>query len=144
MADAPPLTQHLGQAETALRAVLDRLLGEAGATFYQWVTLSMVARAGSPVPQNQLVRRVSDAIKVSEPVVETSLRELTTAGLVGSVGTPASVALTPAGDARFQQLRRRIDTVTARLYGDLPPNDMELARRVLTIVTQRANAELER
>jgi hypothetical protein len=33
--------------------------------------------------------------------------------------------------------------MTTRLYGDLPPDDLATVRRVLGIVTERANAELK-
>src|SRR4029434_1147352 len=49
-----------------------------------------------------------------------------------------------AGDAQFGRLRQRIDSVTERLYGDLPIDDLAVTRRVLGIVAERANTELER
>jgi len=39
-------------------------------------------------------------------------------------------------------LRSGIDRITERLYADLPVDDLVTARRVLAIVTERANAEL--
>ncbi len=45
---APPTLngQHIGEAEHAIRAVLERLLAEAGTTFHQWVALRVLAMGG--------------------------------------------------------------------------------------------------
>jgi len=138
----PPLTQSIGQAEKALRAVLDRLLAETGTTFVQWVTLNMLARSGSAVQHQQLVRQVEAALKLDEPTVLATLGELSALGLITPPGEAARIELTTAGDAQFQRLRQRIDSVTERLYGDLPADELTTTRRVLGIVAERANAEL--
>ena len=52
------------------------------------------------------------------------------------------MTLTPAGRDRYERLVAGIAAITARLYGDLPAADLETTRRVLTIVTERANAAL--
>ena len=145
MASTPTLTQSIGQAENALRAVLDSLLAETGNTFVQWVTLNMLARGGSAVPQEQLLRQIEGALKLDQPTVLATLGELTTLALVTTPpGDGARAELTTAGEAQFQRLRERIDSVTERLYGDLPVDELETTRRVLGIVTERANAELGR
>jgi DNA-binding MarR family transcriptional regulator len=138
----PPLTQSIGQAENALRAVLDRLLAETGTTFVQWVTLNMIARSGSAVQHEQLVRQIEAALKLEEPTVLATLGELSALGLLTPPGEAARVELTTVGDAQFQRLHQSIDSVTERLYGDLPMDDLVATRRVLGIVTERANAEL--
>jgi DNA-binding MarR family transcriptional regulator len=138
----PTLTQSIGQAENALRAVLDRLLAESATTFVQWVTLTMLARGGSAVQHQQLVRQVETALKLEEPTVLATLDELTTLGLITPPGEAARVALTTAGEAQFQGLRQRIESVSERLYGDLPMDELATTRRVLGIVAERANAEL--
>jgi hypothetical protein len=43
---------------------------------------------------------------------------------------------------RFSQIRAAIGEVTARLYADIPPDDLAAAGRVLTTITTRATAEL--
>jgi hypothetical protein len=104
----------------------------------------MLARGGSAVQQQQLVRQVEAALKLEEPTVLATLGELTALGLITPPGEAARVALTTAGDAQFQRLHQRIDSVTERLYGDLPMDELAATRRVLGIVTERANAELGR
>jgi DNA-binding MarR family transcriptional regulator len=145
MTGTPTLTQSIGQAENALRAVLDSLLAETGITFVQWVALNLIARGGSAVQQEQLVGQISGALKLDQPTVPATLGELTTLGLITTPpGDPARIELTTAGDAQFHSLRQSIDSVTERLYGDLPVDDLATTRRVLGIVTERANAELGR
>jgi len=42
------------------------------------------------------------------------------------------------------RLARKISRAAERLWGDLPEQDLAAAGRVLTIITERANAELAR
>ena len=147
MSEAMNLTQHIGQAENALRAVLDRLLAETGITFGQWVTLTMLARggSGSPIEQEALVRQVSGALKCDAPTVLAALDALTARGLVTMAPErPGCLTLTTDGAAQFQRLRQRINGVTDLLYGDLPLDDLATTQRVLGIVAERANLELGR
>ena len=52
------------------------------------------------------------------------------------------VAVTDHGADRQLLIRGEIDTITARLYGDLPAEDLATAGRVRVTVTERANAML--
>ena len=153
MSDTLTLSQRIGQAENALRAVLDRLLAETGTTlpttwqssYVQWVTLTLIARGGATVQQEALVRQISGALKCDAPTVLAALDALTSRGLVTtSPDQPARITLTTDGDVQFQHLRQRIDRITERLIGDLPRDDLATTQRVLGIVTERANVELGR
>jgi hypothetical protein len=44
--------------------------------------------------------------------------------------------------ARTGTIRASVSEITARLYADLPADDLAAAGRVLAVVTERANAEL--
>ncbi len=94
--------------------------------------------------QEQLVRQIEGALKLDEPTILATLDELTILGLITPPGEAARLALTTAGEAEFHRLRQSIDSVTERLYGGLPMDDLATTRRVLGIVTERANAELGR
>jgi DNA-binding MarR family transcriptional regulator len=145
MTDTPTLTQSIGQAERALQAVLNKLLVGTATTFPQWAMLSTIARGGAAVPHAQLLRQVASALKIDEPTVAATLDGLTARGFVTtSTDDPASVRMTATGEAHFHSLRQSIEGVTTRLYGDLPPDDLATVRRVLGLVTERANAELGR
>ena len=50
--------------------------------------------------------------------------------------------LTDAGQQLFGRIRGAVTEITGRLWGDLPAEDLATAGRVLSIVTERASAEL--
>jgi len=135
----PPLsTQVIGQAESALGALLDPLLSRTGTTFHQWLVLTVTAASGGDIDHDQLVARISGARKIDGAEVEAAIAELDAAGLAG--GT-SRVILTAAGRARFAEIRGALAEITARLF-DFPAEDLATAGRVLAILTERANAEL--
>jgi hypothetical protein len=52
------------------------------------------------------------------------------------------VEVTDAGQQLYGTVRAAVGQITQRLWGDLPAEDLAIAGRVLSIVTDRANAEL--
>lgn len=132
--------QVIGEAENAIRAVLDRLLRRVGNTFHQWVALNSVAIGGGSLAQQELVDRMIGGLKVDEAPVRATIAELLASGLLEQRGS--RLGLTPLGDARHREIRAGIGEITARLYADLPTDDLAAAGRVLTVLTARANAEL--
>jgi hypothetical protein len=70
MPDYPPLsTQVIGQAESALGALLEPLLARTGITFQQWLVLTVTAASGASIERGQLVARISNARKVDGATV---------------------------------------------------------------------------
>jgi len=135
----PPLsTQVIGQAESALGALLDPLLSRTGTTFHQWLVLTVTAASGGDIDHDQLVARVSGARKIDGAEVEAAIAGLDAAGL--AEGT-SRVILTTAGLARFAEIRGALEEITARLF-DFPAEDLAAAGRVLAVLTERASAEL--
>jgi DNA-binding MarR family transcriptional regulator len=132
-------TQVIGQAESALGAISGPLLANTGTTFNQWLVLTVTAASGAAIDRGQLIGRITGARKIDAQLVETAISELTAAGLL--LDRPR-VCLTEAGQARYREIRAALDEITARLFGDFPPEDLATAGRVLSIVTARANAEL--
>ena len=70
------------------------------------------------------------------------LDEVVGLGLADAPGD--AVVLTQTGHDRYERIANAGAQITVRLYGDLPPEDLETTRRVLTIIRERANAELAR
>jgi DNA-binding MarR family transcriptional regulator len=134
-------TQVIGQAESALGAISGPLLARTGTTFDQWLVLTVTAVAQDGLDRDQLVARITGARKIGAEQVEAAVFELANAGLI--LDQPC-VSLTETGRARYREIRAALDEVTGRLFGDLPPEDLATAGRVLSIVTTRANAELAR
>ena len=144
MTQTPTLTgQDIGQAEKATRAVLDRHLARTGTSFHCWVVLNLLGTTGPALPESELTGRMSYGLKISEAAARTAISELAAQELVTRTQSAApQVALTPAGGARFRQIRRGLVRITRHIYGDLPAADLAVAHRVLAAITERANAVL--
>lgn len=137
---SPPV---IGQAEQAHRAILDHILASTGTTFEQWIALNLGA-AASRVPRDAVVERLSGALKVPAADGVTAIEQLISDELVEVVADdPISIGVTEAGQLRYRAIRSEVDRVTARLYADIPADELATAGRVLALVTQRANSELD-
>jgi len=146
MTTTPTLNgQDIGQAESAVRALLNRLLARTGTQFHGWVILSLLGRGSGSLGEEELTGQIVHGLKIGEDAVHAAAAELAWHGLISRVtqmGEGAQLTLTAAGAARFDQIQDGISEVTARLYGGLPETDLTIAHRVLATVTERANAEL--
>lgn len=140
---APTLTpQILGQAEMAHKPFLDRILAPTGITMNQWVALKLTAVSGGAANRDQLINKIADARKIDDAAVLAIIAELTTAELLTDVpGERPRLGFTDAGQALYQQINSATDEVIARVYGDIPVEDLATAGRVLTIITDRLNAD---
>jgi len=137
--------QVIGQAESALGAILDPLLARTGTTFNQWLVLAVSAASGATIDRDQLLTQITGARKIDDSAVLTAIAELTSAELVQSLpGEGSRIGLTETGQARYRSIRTALDEVISQLFGDLPAEDLATAGRVLTIITERANAEVAR
>ena len=131
--------QLIGQAERATRAVFDRVLEAEHTGFEPWVVLNQLDLDGGSADEADLVRRVDRALK-TDAAAQHAVNELLADGrLARHDGT---VELTATGAASRASIRGGIDAITTRLYGDLPAPELEIAGRILAIVTERADAEL--
>jgi hypothetical protein len=131
--------QLLGQTEKAANAILDRLLAEPGLTEPQWVALSLTAMGDNSLDRTALADRVAGALKVDGAAARGLVGALFQAGLAEG-GAP--VRLTDAGQQVIASVRAGAAKITHRLWGDLPPEDLAAAGRVLATVLERANAVL--
>ena len=137
--------QVIGQAESALGAILDPLLARTGTTFNQWLVLAVSAASGATIDRDQLLTQITGARKIDDSAVLTAIAELTSAELVQALpGEGSRIGLTETGQARYRSIRTALDEVISQLFGDLPAEDLATAGRVLTIITERANAEVAR
>lgn len=143
MSTDPTLTpQIIGQAEKTMNAILFRLLAGPGLTEAQWITLVLTA-AGGATGRARLVTQVAHGLKVSEAQAREHLASLVAAQLVQDPGDDAApVRFTAQGTRVFGQIRGATAEVVKRLWASLPAEDLATAGRVLTIITERADAEL--
>ncbi|MEV5171367.1 MarR family transcriptional regulator [Streptomyces flaveolus] len=131
----------IGLAHYALRAALERVLSPHGISFLQSVTLRLAALADGPVERAALVDGVVGTVKVDESDAGRAIEDLTAAGLLAPVG-PSAMRLTDAGRAVYATSSAEAATVSARLYAGIAEEDRAVAGRVLTLLTERADAEL--
>jgi DNA-binding MarR family transcriptional regulator len=135
--------QVIGQTEKALNAILDRQLAGTGLTEPQWVTLTLTAAGGGAVDRDQLTDRLAGALKVGAADAQARISELAAAQLLHApAGDAGPVRLTDRGQQLHHQIRTAVTQITQRMWGDLPPEDLATAGRVLSTVLARANAEL--
>ena len=131
--------QIIGQTEKATRAVLDRLLDRTGTTFHQWVVINLVG--GEPMTaEADIVARLVQGLEIDEAAAHRAVGDARSLGLVTvEVGT---VGLTTPGWHGSRQFVRRS---TASPVGSMATCRRTICtrpRRVLTVITARANAEL--
>ncbi|MER8045344.1 MarR family transcriptional regulator [Streptomyces sp. NPDC094032] len=132
-------------AHYAARAVLESVLTRHGVTFHQSVTLRAVTLAGGSVTPERLIADVINSLKIEESAVREVVAELTAAELLEPDPADAGrLQLTAAGQELLDTTTTETAEVSARLYADIPADDLTVAGRVLTLVTERANAELGR
>jgi DNA-binding MarR family transcriptional regulator len=143
MPEYPTLNaQVIGQAESALGAILNPVLAPTGTTPLQWFVLAVAAGSNGTASRDQIAGRVAGARKADPAQVQAAIAELAGAGLLELPGEGAALQLTAEGQARVQGIRSTVGEITARIFGGIPAGDLALAGRVLAAVTERANAEL--
>ncbi|MEU9051975.1 MarR family transcriptional regulator [Streptomyces sp. NPDC048384] len=128
-------------AHYASRALLERVLARHGATFQQSVTLRLVNVADGPVERDHLVDGVVGALKIDAAEAHSVVDELIAAQLLAPQ-EPSRVRITDAGRELYERTSAETAPISARVYADIPTEDLAAAGRVLTLITERANAEL--
>ncbi len=140
MTTAPTLNgQVIGQAAIATRAVLDGLLAETGVAFNDWVAVNLLGTTGELAPV-ALVQQLATGLRIDEASARSVVASVRRGGLLEGTST---LTLTGSGSVHFARITAGIAAVTERLYGDIPVDDLVVARRVLETVTSRARAELD-
>jgi hypothetical protein len=135
-------TRIIGQAERTLNAILGRQLAGTGLTENQWVILTMAVTAGGTPGCDRFTRMVAGALKISESEAGGRIGDLVTAGHLEIASDGPAVTVTAAARSLHSRIAAAVAGITDRLWGGLPADDLATAARVLTIVTDRATAEL--
>lgn len=128
-------------AHYAGRALLEHVLARHGATFQQSVTLRLVAIAEEPVVRDHLVGGVVGALKIDAAEAQSVVDELIAAKLLAA-DEPSRVRITQAGRELYDRTTAGTAPITARIYAGIPTEDLAAAGRVLSLITERADAEL--
>ena len=133
----PPL---IGQTEKALNAILGRELEGTEVSEQGWVLLRLASAAGGRLGRQELVERAGAVAKLAPADAELEVGRLVWAELLAREGQ--EVVVTSTGRELQERVQAAVVEITARLWGDLPEDDLAAARRVLGTVLSRANAEL--
>lgn len=133
--------QVIAVAHYATRAVLERVLAPTGTTYHQSVALNVIAAQGETAAQDRVVARMTDALKIDSAPALAALAELTNAGLLRELPGD-QVEFTDAGRALHGDLKAGTAHVVSRMYAELSSDELATAGRVLTVLAERANAEL--
>ncbi|GGW46497.1 hypothetical protein GCM10010503_24030 [Streptomyces lucensis JCM 4490] len=134
-------SRTIALAHYAARAVLEHVLAPYGVSFLQSVTLRLAVVADGPVERAAVIDGVTGSVKVPEGDARRTLGELTTAGLLAAEG-PSRVRVTDAGRELYDTYSAESAAVSARIYAGITEEERAVAGRVLTLVTERADAEL--
>ncbi|SHN06701.1 hypothetical protein [Actinacidiphila paucisporea] len=133
----------LGRAETAHRALLDAVLGEAGASHQQWIALNISTLSPNELDRDRLVARLAIATKTDRHSASAVVGELLAAGLLAILpGGGFPVRATALGLELQSRIRGVFDEAIARLYLGIPQEDLTVTSRTLVEMTARIDAEL--
>jgi DNA-binding MarR family transcriptional regulator len=142
-APPPPLFgQLLGQAHRASSALLDDLLARHDTAFETWVTLNLLSQRDPGIDRDQFRRELATSLQTDAAAIERLLAQLEVDGLIesASANNRSSISTTPEGKARVTELRESISDLSTQLLGDVDPNDLAAARRVLEQMRIRAES----
>lgn len=138
----PPVDPRvIALAHYAGRALLENVLARHGATFQQSVTLRLTAVAEGAIERDRLVGGVVGALKIDAAQAHSVVDELIAAGLVAPQ-QGSRVRITDAGRELYERTSAGTAPITARIYAGIPAEDLATAGRVLSLITERADAEL--
>ncbi|MGC0398454.1 DNA-binding MarR family transcriptional regulator [Streptomyces sp. SAI-126] len=140
---APPVLNPrvIALAHYAARALLESVLARHGMTFQQSVTLRVVAVGDGATETKNLVDGVVGSLKIDAAEARSVVDELIAAGLLAPDG-PSLVRITDTGRQLFETTSAETAPFTARVYAGIPAEDLAVAGRVLSLITERADAEL--
>ncbi|MFD5795502.1 MarR family transcriptional regulator [Streptomyces diastatochromogenes] len=130
----------LGLAHYAARGVLEHVLARHGITFQQQIALRAAVNADAPQAPDDLVTQVRGSLKADPADIHATLDELLAKRLLVADG--AYLRPTDAGRELLAAIGAETAPVTARIWGGIPAEDLAAAGRVLSLVAERANAEL--
>jgi hypothetical protein len=133
-------SRTIGETENALRAILTRTLAGTGLDYHRWVALKVVAESPAPVTASIAAARLTRGLKIDDAAAHGLLDDLQIRGIVMAADT--GLALTTDGTALYQRLNGEVRRLSQQVFADLPVDDLVAAERVLSTITQRANAIL--
>ncbi|WP_031011849.1 hypothetical protein [Streptomyces sp. NRRL F-5727] len=130
----------LGLAHYAARGVLEHVLGRHGVTFLQQIALRAAVTADTPPTPDELVARIRASVKGDPADARAALDTLRAKALLVADGP--HLLPTDAGRDLLATVAAEAAPLSARVWSDIPADDLAAAGRVLALVTERADREL--
>ena len=141
MTNPPILTSpNIGETENALRAILTKTLAGTGLDYHRWVALKIVSESPSPMSATELAGRLEGGLKIDVATAVQTIEDLRADDIFDKAGDHLSP--TPDGRSLYQRLNEEIRRLSQQIYAGLEVDDLAAAYRVLSTITQRANALL--
>ncbi|WP_282693642.1 MarR family transcriptional regulator [Streptomyces sp. CC208A] len=133
-------SRMLGLAHYAARGLLEHVLARHGVTFPQQIALRAAVTADAPRTPDELAAQVRATLKADPADTLAALDALRARDLLVADGP--HLLPTEAGRALLTTVASETAPLTARVWADIPAEDLAAAGRVLTLVTERADREL--
>ncbi|TDE33222.1 MarR family transcriptional regulator [Actinomadura sp. 6K520] len=129
--------QDISEAHGAVRKLHEQILHGSGTTSNEQITLRVVAVRGPWTTRTALRDYLQDQpqLALDQSAADRLLDSLEQRGLI-TTDTP--VVLTAQGKDLLDRLTATVQGTAARLYDGLSPDDLAVAQRVLTKVTEQA------
>ena len=140
VAGSPTFGRDIGVTYFATSALREMLLAKVGLTFEDSLLLTALAGSGRSAARDELIGVLVGGIKITTDAATTAVDLLLDRAL--ATEHDGVVAATQDGTDALDRFNAGVVQSAPKLYGDIPEEDLAVARRVLETVTQRANREL--
>jgi hypothetical protein len=106
------------------------------------VILTLAVASGGTVERDQFTSQVAHALKISETAAQACIADMVAAQHLRAASEGTTLTVTHRAQQLHSRTRTAIAEITQMLWDDLPAEDLATAARVLSIITERASAEL--
>src|SRR5262249_22289332 len=133
----------IGQAENALRALLERTLAGTRPSYRHWGALSGIAGSAAPADEDEVAERVEGGLGGGDATAPGGSAGLPAREVVELTPDDRShIRLTDAGRVLHGDVRAAIGPIVSGLLDEIPDDDLRTAGRVLKLITERADEVL--
>jgi DNA-binding MarR family transcriptional regulator len=139
----PPIltSRNIGETENALRAILIKTLSGTGLDYHRWVALKAASEGQAPISRSELAKQLKGGLKINDATADEVIDDLQEHNIFDRAGD--NLSPTPHGRSLYQRLNGEISQQSQQIYAGLDADDLAAAYRVLSTITERANALLE-
>lgn len=130
--------QTVGQAEAVMTRLLAGVLAETGTARQTYLALQRLLVQGDAAPREAYIRDLSDWLDLDLWSAGELADDLVADGLL--VLADGNIRLAEAGSELRERIRGAIAEITAPLYAELDPADMETTVRTLRELTKLTRA----